>query len=208
MADRVQLRPALTAAERAELYQRPYRHDVWADHRARVRYTVHAIRSRWAPTMRSHVRSIADLSCGDAAIVHGIASEFEHPYHGPVRKLLGDIVPGHAVTGPIEDTIYQIPDVDLLICTETVEHLIDPDTVLSEASLRARYLVLSTPVGAWEDTNPEHLWAWSAAGVEAMLTGAGWEVRDYLQLPRNPRWPYMFGLWLCRPAPGRLTLQS
>lgn len=129
----------------------------------------------------------ADLSCGDGAILDALPA---------TRKTYGDLVSSHPldVVGPIEDTIATIGSVDLLVCTETLEHLDDPDAVLRGIGKKANMLLLSTPVDAWEDgSNNEHYWAWDVPAVGAMIVAAGFRVLRYEQLPL---W-YQFGLWGC-----------
>ena len=89
------------------------------------------------------------------------------------------------------------PSVDLWILSETLEHLDDPELVLRLIRERAKALVLSTPVGADGDTNPEHLWSWSADDVAEMLEAAGWTVQLHKVLEHPAGGIYSFGLWGC-----------
>ena len=184
---RTRLRPAYTPAELAALYTTPHDHTRWEDHKIRVAVTIEAC--RWF-VRRGDVASAADLSCGDAAIINAL--DIEYPF-------LGDYAPGCDLTGPIEDTIDQIPPVDLFVCSETLEHLDDPDSVLKQIRAKTRYLVLSTPVDAGQDTNPEHYWSWDRVGVEEMLTAAGFAVDVYTAVDLRPGgYYYQFGIWASR----------
>lgn len=156
---RVRLREAYTPDELAAVYPRPHSHERWPDHRLRVALTV--------PVARFMYRggSVADLSCGDAAIAKQTA---------PAENLiLGDLAPGYGLQGPIEDTLDLIPSVDLFLCCETLEHLDDPDVMLTRIRRKARALVLSTPDGETDGGNPEHYWGWGVEDVRGMLTAAG-----------------------------------
>ena len=183
--NRCRLRPAYGPAELARIYATPHDHTRWVDHRIRVDMSIALARA-----VAGRPAAAADLSCGDAAIIRGI---------DPRTAILGDLAAGYPIVGPIEETVGQLPAVDLWVCCETVEHLDDPDAVLKAGRQAAAHLLLSTPVGAWQDRNPEHYWAWNADGVEEMLVGAGWEPQVYVELDLRPAGgEYVFGLWWCR----------
>lgn len=181
---RQRLRPAHSPAELQGLYRTPHDHRRWPDHHLRVDVTVQV--ARWMAG--DGVGSAADLSCGNGAILDAVPAQW---------KYFGDLAPGHEFHGPIEKTLAELPhDVDLFVCSETLEHVDDPDAVLAGIRGRARQLVLSTPVDAWDDTNPEHYWAWSREDVENMLTGAGWRLHLYTAVDFRPMGlPYCFGIW-------------
>jgi hypothetical protein len=181
---RLRLRRALAADELAGHNPVPLDHRAWPDHVERVAETI-ALARKLGP-----VDSAADLSAGDGAIIQALDVG---------RRHLGDFAPGHEYTGMVEDTIWTIPDVDLFVLTETCEHLDDPDAVLKAIRGKARMLVLSTPLDAWNDTNPEHYFAWDREGVEEMLIDAGWAVTEFLDLDYRSHGPasYRFGCWTC-----------
>lgn len=164
----------LHSAYDPELYRRPYVHDRWPDHIQRIRATIDF---GWimVPLVP---RTIADLSCGDGAIARGLAERYAAEYGEVVprpRLTLGDVTEGWTVRGPIERTIREIDRVDLLICSETVEHLDDPDAVLRDAAGVADWILLTTPVAEWDGaSNPEHLWGWNVAAVRELLGSTGW----------------------------------
>lgn len=68
---------------------------------------------------------------------------------------------------------------EVAICTEVLEHLVDPHAFLAAlaACTEVRALVASSP---WTETTGDayefHLWAWDQAGYVELLTGAGWHV--------------------------------
>lgn len=182
---RERLRPAHQPEELARHYAKPLNHFGNADHRLRIAMTIAMARAL------GPVQSVADLACGDAAL----ASAVNAP-----QRYLGDLGIGWPIVGPIEATIDRIPPVDLFICTETVEHLDDPDTVLKAVRGKTKALVLSTPVGCFHDTNPEHYWAWDREAVEQMVDAAGFTPFTYAELDLTYAGPdhYCFGIWLCR----------
>jgi 2-polyprenyl-3-methyl-5-hydroxy-6-metoxy-1,4-benzoquinol methylase len=135
--------------------------------------------------------SVADLSCGDAVIAERLRETHN------ARLTLGDYAPGYNITGPIEKTIHDIDPVDLFICSETVEHLDDPDAVLADIRRKCEWLILSTPDG--EDArinNPQHLWGWDAEAMEQMLRAAGFEPRMFTLVdPRFSGCQYAYQIW-------------
>ena len=180
---RVRLRPAHSAGELADLYRVPHDHTRWPDHVERVDATIRFAREFLVPP----VGGVADLSCGSAAIARGIGASW---------LVLGDVAAGYEFHGPIERTVGEIGPVDVFVCCETLEHLDDPDKVLAAVREKARYLILSTPVDAWNDDNVEHYWAWSRADVDEMLVAAGWVPAAYRELRFAP-FVYTFGVWGC-----------
>lgn len=184
---RRRLRPRYTPDELARIYARPHDHSLWDDHKIRVGVTIEVC--RWV-LRRAEVRTAADLSCGDAAIIRAL---------GVDRMILGDYAPGYDHHGPIEATIEEIPPVDLFVCSETIEHLDDPEAVLARIREKTSHLVVSTPLDAFHDVNPEHYWAWDRQGVEAMLTAAGFQVDVFCPVDTRPAGLYyQFGIWAAR----------
>jgi hypothetical protein len=183
---RERLRDTYTADELAQVYATPHQHFGQPDHRVRVAVTIQLGRAL------GRLDQVADLACGDGAILGGLDAR---------ARTWGDIAPGWDVTGPIEQTIEDLHDVDLFVCAETIEHLDDPDMVLKAIRPRAAKLLLSTPVDAWSDRelNPQHYWAWDREAVEDMLATAGFEVFTYCELDLTYRGPehYRFGIWSC-----------
>jgi hypothetical protein len=144
------------------------------------------------------VCTVADLSCGDGAIALGLPLLETDMY-------LGDIFPGSHIRyqGAIEDTIQQIPDVDLFILSETLEHVDDPFHLLMKIRDKADTLVLTTPLGEEDDGNPEHYWGWDQEGIELLLEESGWwPDRSVLFVPDVPDVYYTYQVWMAtRDAP-------
>ncbi len=183
---RQRLRPAYTDEQLAKIYATPHDHLEWPDHLLRVDVTTEVC--KWVAG--EGVGVAADLSCGNGTILKATPAETRH---------FGDYAPGYEHTGPIEQTIKDIPEVDLFICSETLEHVDDPDAVLAAIRAKADVLVLSTPVDAWDDDNPEHHWAWSREDVEQMLTAAEFTPLVYTAVDFRPMgWDYCFGIWAVR----------
>lgn len=183
----MQLRPAPTAEELPGLYPEPHDHTRFADHLYRVDVTT-AI----AGQLCWYECSVADLSCGDAAIAKALRATWS------AKLVLGDVAPGYPLCGPIEETIHQIEPVDLFILSETIEHVADPDRLLADIRGKAKQLVLSTPEGEDNDQNPQHVWGWDSTDMRAMLEAAGFtpKVHTLLDL-RLSRFVYAFQIWAC-----------
>lgn len=193
---RKRLRPALTPVELQLLYPQPHEHTRWPDHLIRVEETIALGRELLIGDVELDIYPpvVADLSCGDATIARALRGEMEGG-----QVILGDFAPGYDHVGPIEETLFNLSrPVDLFILSETLEHLEDPDKVLALIRTRARMLLLSTPVDAFDDTNPEHLWAWDVEEVEEMLATAGWKIAQHRVLDHPAGGIYNFGLWGCR----------
>lgn len=180
---RIQLRPFYTPEELSRVYDHTYNHAGFPDHIERVAETVSVLDSLAAAV---GARSIADLSCGDGAIV----SHSSHPWE---RKILGDLT----TTGPIETGLAALDHVDVYLCSETLEHVEDPDAVLRLIRSRADYMLLTTPHGENNDVNPEHYWGWDATDLRSMLSAAGWEdCKVKLFTPTSVVY-YTFQIWVC-----------
>lgn len=184
------LRPLPSPDELAVMYPAPHDHRIYgAGHMMRVEGTV-ALAQKHIP---SDVQ-VADLSCGNGEIARRLA-----PLRTPI---LGDIAPGYPICGPIEETISDIDAVDVFVCSETIEHLDEPLHLLNEIRRHTHWLVLSTPIDCFEDTNGEHLWAWNRDFLDAYLQdnqwGYGWNVVDYVEIDTRPVGDgYVYGVWIC-----------
>lgn len=180
---RKRLRPAYSEDELKRIYSEPHNHYRFTDHRLRVQMTI-AFASWFRP-----VESVADLSCGDAVIANNIEAK---------NYYLGDYAPGYEFQGAIDDTIDLIPSVDLYICSETIEHLDNPETTLRKIRAKTKYLILTTPNGEDNDANPEHYWGWDMDGVRELLINTGFKpVISNLLKFESSGYVYDYQFWGC-----------
>jgi hypothetical protein len=138
------------------------------------------------------VSSIADMSCGDGRIPRSLAS-----FSG-IEPILGDYAGGYAYQGTLQETVPQLSTVDLYVCTNTIEHLEDPDGDLTLIREHCNQLLLACPIDE-HDAGGEHVWMFTKDGVDEMLLKTGFERMAYCELDMNPVWEHLkFGMWACR----------
>lgn len=175
------LRRFYTPDEIAGIYANEYDHTRWSEHVERVRRTI-AIANVLIEV--NQLRTAADFSAGDRAVAAGL-----HGITGGLRTSDGDI----------EGDLAELPGVvDLFVCTETIEHLEAPWTVLERVAEKARWLVLSCPLD--EDPkigNYEHYWSFDTVDVDNMLACAGFDDRK-MYLLTGEGWTYEYQLWTAR----------
>jgi len=137
-------------------------------------------------TSLENVESVADMSAGGSRITPMIAS------HYGVIPYLGDYgdAYGYQFQGTLQQTVPALPPVDLFVCSETIEHLTNPDADLALIRDKARTLLLTTPI--WEEphmVSHGHLWTWRREDVEKMLADVGFTPLRFVEIS-------IFGLWL------------
>lgn len=199
-----------TPGEEREFYSRTYpdgyKHDRWADHVERVKASADLI-ERYI----SVIKTAADLSCGDGALLNMISRHLDKAYLGDLNG-----APASAAVScrakavetlrpePLPDSLYQLPvdePVDLLILSETLEHVPDPERLLIHASNWANHLFLSTPLDEPVGSgNAEHYWGWGQADIHDMLIETGWSPMELkiLRPEATRHWDgaYTFQLWM------------
>lgn len=172
----------------AKIYSEPHNHEIYGrGHGIRVNTTVQLAKDM---AYQTNAQSVADLSCGNGAIAKALNIS---------TTILGDFASGYQYVGPLEKNILNIDNVDLYICSESIEHVEDPGLVLNLIRKKSKTLVLSTPIDAWQDSNAEHYWAWSREDVETLMKSAGWTPDIFIMLDTTLfNEPYIYGMWGCR----------
>ena len=180
---RKQLRPFYTPEQLARVYSRTYDHTRWTDHIERVNKTTELLD---VFAMATNSQSVADLSCGDGAIVNNSTWPW-------AVKILGD----YTSPGPIEEALPQLQRVDMFVLSETLEHVENPAGVLAGIRSVADHLLLTTPHGETNNLNPEHYWGWDREGIQELLDDTGWTpVACELFTPTTVQY-YTFQMWMC-----------
>ena len=177
------LRPKWSDEELATIYTTPHDHTKWNDHVLRVNRTLEIAQGI------DGVKSAADLSAGDAFIINGL---------GLSETYVGDYAPRYEFIGSIEQTIQQIPNVDLFILSETLEHIDNPIALLKQIRNKTKFLLLTTPHAKWDDVNPEHYWAWDKDGIADLFIEAGFQPVSYELLELAQSYYYDYQIWVCK----------
>ena len=175
------LRETYTDDQLTTVYDNKYDHTRWDDHIERIELTIDFASK--VPLDKKY-DAVADLSAGDAAIINALSY---------ATKIIGDFYPGFEYQGKIEDTVEQIPNVDLFILSETLEHVNNPFELLQAIKKKTKYLLVSTPQDNWDDGNPEHYWSWGSEDVKEMLIKAGFNPLHFL----SKKLHYTHQLWIC-----------
>jgi trans-aconitate methyltransferase len=131
-------------------------------------------------------RSYTDLGCGDGGLLSLCQDAFEQAWGY-------DFQPSNAAGWAERGVTAEQLDVfgkdwsavslgTVVSATEVLEHLTDPHGALRKirGSLSVQYLVCSSPVNenaGYHD--PCHAWAWDSDGYEALVSGAGFRIREH-----------------------------
>lgn len=188
-------------------YQVARSNDSWWEHQ--VRTTVTAGLIAWLKPS-----SIIDPACGDASIV--LASHRLHPIgyatlcdiSEPSVYSVNDRVKAEGLSAScsvidaverLEFAAGQGEHWDVVVLTEFLEHVPDPDLILRLARQVGTYLVASSPliVPPATDDNPEHLWAFDNEGYHDMFAATGWSPRVCQNLLLHGG-GYNFQIWACQ----------
>lgn len=118
--------------------------------------------------------SMVDLGCGDGSLLAELPGLNAWGYDAGVANV------ERARAAGLDVRLSDIEAVgveygDLIVCSEVVEHLLDPHGFI--AALPGTQLVLSSPsaeTAEWHYT--DHAWAWDLAGYRQMIEAAGWAI--------------------------------
>ena len=131
------------------------------------------------------LRTVVDLGSGDGGLLSLI---------GPGLKAWGyDLTPANVEAAKHRDVDVRYGDVladpvewaDIAVCTEMLEHLVDPHTFLRTVLANCRAVVASSP----RDERPGHAyefhtWAWDFDGYRMLFEQAGWKVQRQRSVDR------------------------
>ena len=138
---------------------------------------------------RPGIGSLTDLGCGDGSLLAALADL-------PVRAWGYDLGKGNlaraaelgvdARRGDI--LVGQLEYGDLIIASEVVEHLADPDAFLRGLPACAA-LILSSPSAETADWHYEHhAWAWDLDGYADLVKRCGWRVLRHEECDGGVNW--------------------
>ena len=177
----------------------------WPDHQLRALVTGAAI--AWIKP-----KSVIDPACGDGTVVlaadllSGIERVWLSDISGPnildlVKRLDGRHPSWSISKTPLEQAMEIAGQFDVIVLTEILEHLEDPDGLLRQAAKMARFLVASSPQMRDQqvDDNPEHLWMFDADGYRGLLGANRWQAIQHTEL--NFPYQYDFQIWVAEARP-------
>ena len=194
------LKKGYSQADYRRLYSHKHSSSKFVDHQLRVATTRSII--DWL-VERHDIKTIGDMSVGDGQIHFAQMLKSVKPvklYLGDYNEESDGLEFAHEkYVGDIYETIKKMPDVDLYVCSETIEHVEYPLVLLRLIRKKAKMLVLTTPEDETEETNnPEHLWSWSEHDMKNMLLEAGFTPKLYngLDFRLENGFPYKFQMWV------------
>lgn len=136
--------------------------------------------------------TICDFGCGNAGLIREIQSKVSNKIWG--YDLCPSNVKDAYEKGNTDNVFYKDfviePDIqypDIAICTEVLEHLVDPDTFIKKLlNNGVKFIIASSPDYETPDYHaPFHLWVFNGDSYKEMFTDAGWNVvlhhKDYFQ---------------------------
>lgn len=126
------------------------------------------------------LKTIGDFGCGNGGLLEYLKDKVPQEMYGyDLQQSNVDfaIERGRPVT--LRDFINEeVEYPDILIVSETLEHLPDPHGFLRQASEKSKYVVASTP--GYETPSfhaPFHLWVWTDDSFKDIFEG--WEVTKF-----------------------------
>jgi len=179
----------------------------WMDHVARENVTAGLI--TWLKP-----RSVIDPACGDGGIVllanhirpigRMVLNDISVPSTDYLRRQVVGMEGVEVECASIEEALrarFEMPlGFDVVVLTEILEHMEDPDAILKLARDRAAYLVASSPemrVGQSDAHNIEHYWQFDGEGYRQMLVESGWTPFHKTHMG-FPGFDYDFQVWVCK----------
>lgn len=168
-----------TAAFHADRERAPHLEQEY--HRPRLELAAEFVRQAASDYPLTFTVHVSDLGCGDGGLLSLFADD-------PLIAWGYDFCPANAPGWKERGVNADALDVfgtdrprvvfgDVVVMTETLEHLADPHEAVAWARRHADWLVCSSP---WNENSiqhcAEHAWAWNPEGYAAMIINAGWEI--------------------------------
>lgn len=182
---------------RIKTFEQPHSHDAeWykdreladhinqGDHRPRLMQVLEYLKDIVHPH-----DSICDFGCGNGGLIREIRKEMPNTIWGY------DLQPSNVEDAKEKNTPVFYSDFinedcnypDIAICTEVLEHLVDPDAFLQKLKLNGvRVIIASSPDYETADFHaPFHLWVFTENSYKEMFEQNGWIVdvhhKDHFQ---------------------------
>lgn len=131
------------------------------------------------------MRTVVDLGAGDGGLLSLL---------GPGLRAWGyDLMPANIDAAKERGVDVRLGDVtadaidwaDIAVCTEMLEHLVDPHALVREIAGNCRVLVCSSPADERPGRAYEfHTWCWDDEGYRALVEQAGFIVKAYRRVNR------------------------
>lgn len=132
-------------------------------------------------------RTVVDVGAGDGGLLQRLhlpdgckawgydlqpdSIKYAREHRPGVDVRYGDVLQPGTVSWGMPPTI--------VVCTEMLEHLLDPRAFLRRIDPSVEYGVFSSPYLETGDNHYEyHVWAWDLDGYRALLADCGWTVTD------------------------------
>ena len=121
-------------------------------------------------------RTVSDLGAGDGGLLSLIASEFEEAWGYDLQPANVEGAKERGVTVHLCDMAHPAVNFgDLSVCTEVLEHLIDPHGLVR--ALPSPALVASSPAFETADSHyAYHTWCFDMDGYRALVEQGGYRV--------------------------------
>lgn len=149
------------------------------EHRPRLLYVLEEVKQ----ILAEHPEySVADFGCGNGGLLELIPTEKKWGYDLQPSNVTDAQEKERPVT--FRDFVNEPVDyADIIIMTETLEHLVDPHGYLKKLKdLGVKHIIASTPAYETETFHaPFHLWVWTEDSFADVFKGSGWTVNKHIK---------------------------
>lgn len=173
-----------------KLFDQPHSHDLefyngremadhinQSDHRPRLLSVLEEV----IQLLNLHPKySVSDLGCGNGGLLELIPTDNKWGYDLAQSNVADAKAKGRNVT--LKDFVNEDIEIgQIVIMTETLEHLVDPHGFLKDLKeAGVKHIVASTPAYETEAFHaPFHLWVWTDDSFTKIFTDAGWKIDKY-----------------------------
>jgi SAM-dependent methyltransferase len=137
------------------------------------------------------MRRLTDGLSGEAVLDYGAGPAPYRPLFAGYDRYVTADLPGESADLTIEDGTVPAPDgsFDLVLSTQVLEHVPNPDAYLAEARRLLTpdgSLILSTHGVYWYHPVPEDLWRWTGPGLRRQIERCGFVVTDLVPVVTAP----------------------